>query len=158
MINACFTGHRVITTNIELLEKDMLTKLERAIINGGLLNYYCGGALGFDMLAAKTIVRLRKKHPKITLNLVLPCNFEEQTYKWTDNDKEEYYTLLDQSDSIEYISDHYYDGCMKDRNIRLIELADFCFCYYNSKKYRSGTGQTIRLAQKKQIGIWNFYK
>lgn len=157
MLNACFTGHRKITTNIENLKKDMYFKLERAIINGGLLHYYCGGAIGFDMLAEKTIIELRRKYPQISLNLILPCNPEEQTLKWSNNDKETYYEVLKQSDSIKYISNHYYNGCMRDRNIYMIELADFCFCYYDKNKHNSGTGQTVRSAENKKIGIWNFY-
>ncbi len=44
---------------------------------------------------------------------------------------------------------------MKIRNAKLIELADVCVCYYNLSQYASGTGQTVRMAQKKEIKIIN---
>ena len=56
MKTACFTGHRNITSDIQLLRVDMYDKLERAIINGGIVDYYAGGALGFDTLAAETVL------------------------------------------------------------------------------------------------------
>ena len=45
---------------------------------------------------------------------------------------------------------------MKARTARLVELAsDYCICYWNPKDFRSGTGQTVRMAQKKVIEIIN---
>lgn len=35
---------------------------------------------------------------------------------------------------------------MKQRNKRLIDLSSYCVCYY--KKYMSGTGQTVRMAER----------
>lgn len=53
-------------------------------------------------------------------------------------------------------SERYYDGCMKGRNARLVELATVCcICYWNVNDKRSGTGQTVRMAQKKGIEIIN---
>ena len=40
-----------------------------------------------------------------------------------------------------------------------MELAsDYCICYWNSKDFRSGTGQTVRMAQKKGIEIINLFE
>lgn len=48
---------------------------------------------------------------------------------------------------------------MKARNARLVELAsDYCICYWNPKNFRSGTGQTVRMAQKKGIEIINLFE
>ena len=86
---------------------------------------------------------------------MLPCCEEEQTLKWTDEQKARYHKILTAADSVEYVSKRYYDGCMKKRNERLVQLADCCLCYYDDRRKASETGQTVRMAQKKGIEIIN---
>ncbi len=152
----CFTGHRKIRTDTEALKNELDFAIETAILKGATF-FYCGGALGFDTLAADAVIRAREKHPDITLNLVLPCRNEFQTAKWNDSDKQEFYTILAMADSVEYANDEYTKDCMKQRNARLVELSDLCICYYNTNEARSGTGQTYRMALKKGIEIINLY-
>ena len=73
--------------------------------------------------------------------------------------KVEFYCILSLADKIEYTSEHYFKGCMKLRNARLVEYADICFCYLNFKRQISGTAQTVRMAQKRTypysiFGTW----
>lgn len=154
---ASFTGHRSISGNLNALKADMYNKLERAILNGGITQFNAGGAIGFDTIAAETVIELRKNYPDITLNLVLPCSPEEQTLKWTADQKRRFYDIMNNANNVEFTSPHYYDGCMKARNLRLIELADFCFCYWDKSKSWSGTAQTVGFALNKPIQVWNFY-
>ena len=155
MKTACFTGHRNLNCDIEDLKKRVYNALERAIVNAGITDFYNGGAIGWDMLTAQEVLKLREKYPHIKLHMVLPCSPENQSYKWTPEQKKAYFSVLKQANSIEQISEHYFTGCMKQRNARLIELSDCCFCYWNGN-LKSGTVQTIRMAQKKHILIVNF--
>lgn len=63
---ACFTGHRI----IPLLERHTVSKaLENAVIasiENGYRYFGAGGALGFDTMAALTVLRLRNKYPQIS--------------------------------------------------------------------------------------------
>ena len=73
--------------------------------------------------------------------------------------KAELEKLIGLADSVEYVSDRYYNGCMKDRNARLVELATVCcISYWNPNNFRSGTGQTVRMAQKKGIRVINLFE
>ena len=126
------------------------------LIENGATDFYAGGALGWDSIAAEAVLKLREMYPRIKLHLVLPCSPEEQTYKWNDIQKVEYYNILKTADAVEYTSKHYYDGCMKVRNARLVELADCCVCYYDNRS-RSGTGQTVRMAEKAGRTVINMY-
>ena len=68
----CFSGHRVLHDPKTEIEK----KLEAAVrecISKGAERFLTGGALGFDTLAAKTIIHLRTEYPHIKLILALPC-------------------------------------------------------------------------------------
>ena len=147
----CFTGHRKITDTDELREK--LENVLIILIENGTTDFYAGGAVGFDLLCEQTVLKLREKCPYIKLHLILPCNETEQTYGWTSDNKAEYHRILLASDSIEYVSEHNTKNCMKKRNARLVELSDCCVCYY--KISRSGTGQTVRMAEAKGMRIIN---
>ena len=158
MKSACFTGHRSLRGNLEELSERLYRFIENGIHEFGLTDFYAGGAIGWDTLAAQTVLRVKEKYPQIKLHLILPCCNEEQTAKWTEEQKAEFYRILSLADEVEYISDRYYNGCMKDRNARLVELATkCCISYWNPKDFRSGTGQTVRMAKKKGLTIMNFY-
>lgn len=156
--SACFTGHRSLTGDTTNLETRLYDILERAINKESVTDFYAGGAVGWDELTARTVLKLREIYPQIKLHLVLPCSNEEQTAKWTKEQKTEFYCILGLADSVEYTSEHYYNGCMKVRNARLVELADFCFCFWDTNRQKSGTAQTVRMAQRKKIMIINFFK
>lgn len=154
----CFTGHRTIAEDKEKLSARLYALLERLVTEQKIMDFYTGGAVGWDALAALTVLKLRESYPEVKLHLVLPCPFEEQSAKWNEAQKAEYQHILGLADSVEQVSDRYYIGCMKARNARLVELAsDYCICYWNPKDFRSGTGQTVRMAQKKGIEVINLF-
>ena len=124
-----------------------------------MTDFYAGGAKGWDMIFSGIVLNLSENHvPLIKLHLVLPCPPEEQTAKWNTYDKKEYQRILKAADSVEIVSKHYDKNCMKKRNERLVELGDVCVCYYDENKKRSGTGQTVRLAEKHGKEIINILK
>ncbi len=139
------------------MKKALIKQLVK-LIDEGATDFYAGGAVGWDMLCESAVIELREKYSYIKLHLVLPCPAEEQTAKWSESDKREYMKLLSAADMVEVCSEHYYDGCMKVRNQRLVDLSNVCVCYYNESNKRSGTGQTVRMAERKHICIINFLK
>ena len=157
--SVCFTGHRTIAEDKETLSARLYALLERFVTEQKVTDFYTGGAVGWDALAALTVLKLRENYTEVKLHLVLPCPFEEQSTKWNEAQKTEYLHIFGLADSAEQVSDRYYNGCMKARNARLVELAsDYCICYWNPKHYRSGTGQTVRMAQKKGIEVINLFE
>ena len=151
METCCFTGHRIIKVTPELVQR-----LHDTIVNmieSGVTDFYDGGAIGFDMLCAETVIELKAEYSDIKLHLLLPCPPEEQVKGWNKSQVERYNKILQAADSVTVISEHYTRDCMKQRNGRLVELADCCICYCANP--RSGTGQTIRLAKKQGILVIN---
>ena len=156
--SACFTGHRTIKADISTFSALLSSVIEMLIADKGVTDFYAGGAYGFDAVSAFSVLHLKENYPEVKLHLILPCSKEEQSRKWTAEQKAELEKLLGLADSVEYVSDRYYNGCMKDRNARLVELATkCCISYWNPKDFRSGTGQTVRMAKKKGLTIMNFY-
>ena len=157
--SACFPGHRTIKAEISSFSALLSSVIEMLIADKGVTDFYAGGAYGFDAVSAFSVLHLKENYPKVKLHLILPCSKEEQSRKWTAEQKAELEKLLGLADSVEYVSDRYYNGCMKTRNARLVELAsDYCICYWNPKNFRSGTGQTVRMAQKKGIRVINLFE
>ena len=150
MKKICFTGHR----NIKITPgiKFKLSEVIENFIKKGVEDFYAGGAIGWDMLCETTVLKLKKNYPQIKLYLILPCPPEQQTKGWSDSNKIIYNNILSSADS-EICSLSYYNGCMAKRNQRLVDLSDICICY--CKNFRSGSGQTIRMAEKKGLEIIN---
>ena len=74
----CFTGHRIIASaQLPALQTELRGLLITAIATG-FLDFYAGGALGWDTLCAEQVLELRNTYPGIALHLVLPCAPETQ--------------------------------------------------------------------------------
>jgi uncharacterized phage-like protein YoqJ len=150
--SVCFTGHRYINRDLDVAE------LERAVtelINSGCDTFICGGALGFDTVAARLIIRLRERYPHIKLCLYLPCN--NQDARWSSGDREEYREILEAADYVDMPPAPYYDGCMRERNYRMVDDSSVCICYL-SADMKSGTAQTVRYANKMGLTVINVAK
>lgn len=154
MKSICFTGHRKISHTEELKVKLRRTLI--AFIENGCTDFYAGGAIGWDMLCEETVLALREEYPQIKLHLVLPCLPAEQTAKWSDPQKARFRSILTSADDVQYTAEHYSTGCMKRRNERLVELSECCICYCTD--FKSGTGQTVRIAERSGINIYNLAK
>ena len=70
-----------------------------------------------------------------------------QADKWSNSAQDRYHSILEKADSVEYMSREYYNGCMIDRNHRLVESAGVLLAVYNGER-RGGTAATVRYAQK----------
>lgn len=144
----CFSGHREIIDNeyeIKLLLKQTLIEL----INNGIIYFGAGGARGFDMLAAQTVLELKLTYPHIKLILVLPCS--NQTVGWNHDDIRKYERIKKDADKIKILSENYYNGCMLARNRHLVNYSSICICY--RRKPYGGTAYTVRYAVKRGLRI-----
>ncbi len=147
----CFTGHR----QIPVEDKDIITqRLERIItdlISRGYCNFYAGGALGFDTVAAQTVLQLKEKYPEIKLLLALPCI--SQTSGWPVQDVTEYERIKSLADEVVYTSERYFSGCMHKRNRYLADNSSICICYLTRNS--GGTAYTVKYADSKGLRIIN---
>ena len=155
MKSCFFTGHRNIKITDELSAK--LTNELIKLIESGVSCFYAGGAVGWDMLCEKKVIELKKLYPHIKLHLLLPCPHKQQTEKWDKKQISEFYKLLKAADSSEILSNEYTEDCMKKRNLKLAESSEVALCYCNKNRRRSGTSQTVIMAEKRGVKIINLY-
>ena len=153
MINqtCCFTGHRKIPSDQLESVTQRLRDAVIASIKDGYLYFGAGGALGFDTLAAKTVLELRTIYPEIKLILVLPCL--DQAEKWNEEDKNEYERIKSLADKVVYTSGNYFNGCMQRRNRHLIDNSSLCICYLTERI--GGTAYTVNYARDKGCMVVN---
>ena len=149
----CFTGHRVLPAdqveNIYELFPSILEKL----YSQGVREFRAGGALGFDTLAAREVIKYRISHPDVSLVLALPCVNQDE--RWSARQRDAYSYVLSSANEVVYISEEFTDTCMKDRNRYLVEEADVLIAY--ASRSASGAGQTVRMAKKRGVQVYNLY-
>ena len=152
-ITCAFTGHRPKSfpwgydENAPgcLLLKELLTTQISALAERGVTDWLSGMAQGVDLWCAQIVLDLRKKNPALKLHAILPC--EGQESKWTASAQALYRSILEQADEVVYVSREYGANCMLERNRYMVDRASILLAVYNGA-YRSGTGMTVRYAQK----------
>ena len=147
----CFTGHRSLSDEEKLEVGVRLRKIIADQIKDGVVFYGAGGALGFDTLAALTVLDMKKEYPQLRLILVLPC--ENQTRGWRSEDIAVYEDIKRRSDKVVYVSREYTSDCMHRRNRHLVDHSGTCICYLTRRS--GGTAYTVDYARRKGLCIIN---
>lgn len=147
----CFTGHRSLSHEGKLKVAVRLREIIAEQIKAGVVFYGAGGALGFDTLAAQTVLEMKKEYPQLRLILVLPC--EDQTRGWRSEDIAVYEDIKRRSDKVVYVSREYTPDCMHRRNRHLVDHSGTCICYLN--RSTGGTAYTVDYARKKGLHVIN---
>lgn len=148
---ACFTGHREIPTADYDAVIEALERTVRELVSSGMVYFGVGGARGFDMLAASTVLSLRRTFPQIRLIIVEPCAEHEK--KWPAADRILYEDIRRRADKVVTLQASYTDDCMLRRNRHLVDHSSVCVCYLTH--YGTGTGYTVQYAEKRGVTVRN---
>lgn len=152
--NTCaFTGHRPKsfpwkydeTAPDCALLKEVLAMQITMLADRGVTDFFSGMAQGVDLWSSQIVLDLQTKNPALKLHCVLPCKGQEN--KWTASAQESYHSILVQSNEVIYVGREYNRDCMLERNRWLVDHSSILLAVYNGT-YRSGTGMTVRYAQK----------
>ncbi len=155
-MTVCFTGHRELGTTEEKLRlRDVTEEQLEELISAGATVFRAGGALGFDTLAALSVLEKKKAHPHIRLELLLPC--QNQSARWSPQQIEVYHDILARADAHTYVSEHYFRGVMHKRNRALVDGADVCVAFLRHGE-SGGTAYTVNYAQQKHVPVINLFE
>ncbi len=149
----CFTGHRVLPSEGSPEYDALLASLEAAVSDArkeGCERFLIGGAKGFDLLAGEWILALKKTDPSVCLAVYVPHH--GQAIAYSPSDQRRYRELLDRADEVLYLSGSYYPGCMRVRNQRMVDDAEYCIAYV--RKRSSGSAQTMQMAEAKGLTVF----
>ena len=148
---ACFTGHRDIPPeDYEKISSALMQVIDR-LYREKVTTYFCGGALGFDTVAAVTLLNGRRCYPELRLILALPC--PEQSEKWSEASRALYRRILASADEVRTLSPFYTRGCMLERNRYMVENSAVCVAYL--RRRQGGSAFTVDYARKKGLRIFN---
>lgn len=150
----CFTGHRKLPpAHIDAIKAE-LDRVVDILIRGRTTIFRTGGAMGFDTLAALTILDRKMENPELRLELCLPCR--NQTEKWDEESKAVYEYIRQNADEVHYVSEEYTSSCMLARNRFMVDGSTYCVAYCeNPDARRGGTAYTVRYAKKTKTKLIN---
>lgn len=141
-----FTGHRDLGEAFTAeTEKTLQAEIKRLLLSG-VTDFYCGMAIGFDMLAAEKVLALKKEFPSAKLIACLPCENQEKYF--SNADKKRYAHILKKADERVLLSSVYYRGCMLARDRYMADRADCMITY--CKKQTGGTAYTVKYFKNKK--------
>lgn len=161
-ISVCFTGHRsqklpwkFNENNLRcIVAKVKLKKLIIEALHNGYKRFFCGMALGFDLMCAEILLNIKEKHPNkysdIELIAAIPC--KNQDCKWHTKDKIRYRKLLNRMDKVR-CKYEYYNGaeCMLERNRYMVNNSSLMIALFDGQA--GGTKSTIEYARKNGLEI-----
>ena len=151
-MTCCFTGHRDLPKPDQDEYAALLSALEAAVgdaVREGCRHFAVGGAKGFDLLAGEWIAALKKTDPSVTLSVYVPHRGQENAY--SPADRQRYRALLQNADEVLILSETYHPGCMRERNARMVHDSEFCIAYV--RRSRSGSAQTLKMAEAKGLTV-----
>lgn len=102
----------------------------------GFRYFMSGMAIGFDLLAAEVVLKLKPLYSGLELIPVIP--FPEQPKYYNDEDKQRYENILRQCEESVVVNVEYYWGSYHRRNDFLIDNSSCVIAYFDGIK-RGGT-------------------
>ena len=147
-----FTGHRIIPL---VRQKEFRERLEEAVAlacKSDMTRFYCGMALGFDMMAAEVVLSLKDKFPDIQLIAIVP--FLGQSSRWGSFEQERYCQILAGANKVVVLSENYFRGCLLRRNDYMLSHSCGVIAYYDGK-LKGGTYYTVRKAGRMEMDVVN---
>ena len=157
----CFTGYRPDKFDFNLYDDtkeyiEFENKLYGAVFslaNQGVTRFYCGMAMGFDIMAAEAVLTLKEAKTDTIIDLICVKPFEEQDKNFPPIWKQKYKDILEKADEVVIMGKGYYKGCFHKRNCYMVDNSDVVLTYYDGKS--GGTKSTLAYANKKGKRIVN---
>ena len=150
--SVCFTGHRPQSLGKVKLD-DLRLELSLLIqdaIEDGYDTFYCGMAMGTDIIAGELTAELREHYPWIRLYAVVP--FVQQTQSWPGEWVTRDRHLMQRADETVILYPGYCKGGFLERDRYMVDRSGLLIGVYNDSP-RGGTAYTVRYARKKGLEV-----
>ncbi len=151
----CFTGHRPEKLPWGSNERDqrclrlkerLRAELDRAY-DEGYRHFICGMARGADLYFCEAALELRERREGVTVEAALPC--ETQAARWPEQDRNRYFSLVEQCDVESLIQTAYDRGCMQRRDRYMVDRSSLLLAVYNG--LLGGTMYTLAYAMRQDV-------
>lgn len=145
MTSCALTGHRELPENFDI--NPVYDALEE-LIRQGCHTFYCGMAMGFDLLALECLIDLKQKYT-FTIEACIP--FVGQENRFSALDKVRYHEYLQWCDKKTVLFPSYQTRCYLARDRYMVDRADVVLAYCT--KNSGGTAYTVGYAREKGIKV-----
>ena len=145
-----FTGHRHIEDADRGRLRQRLSETVESLALDGIEVFYCGGAVGFDAIAAEVVLEKRERLG-IKLCIVVPHEGQEDGY--TPDQRRQYERILAAADERVTVSTKSDRNAYHIRNRYMVDRAEVCVAYLAFE--HGGTAYTVKYAEKKSIPVIN---
>jgi len=151
---AAFTGHRPQSLpwgfNEEApdciaFKKRLQMEVEQAI-QDGYSHFLFGGSIGVDLIAARIVLDLKQKYPKIILECIIP--YINQAVLWPTEQQDIYHNILAECDKKIILNEKYSRDVYKLWISYMVDRAGLIIAAYCDEQ--SGSGQTVRYALERE--------
>lgn len=127
--------------------KERLAAAVEDAYDRGMRHFLCGMARGADFYFCDAVLELRERRSGVTLEAVIPC--EEQTARWSERERERWFSLVERCDGETMLQHHYDKGCMLRRNRYLVDHSSMLIAVYDGML--GGTMYTLSYAMKRGL-------
>lgn len=152
--SVAFTGHRLIPYGKLPILKATLRNTIIELYAKGYNNYYCGIAMGFDLLSAEVILSLKTEYKELRLIAVVPYRNQDERFSFTD--KRRYRSILNRADETIILRENYCQGCLLRRNDYMLAHSNQVIAYFDGEN-KGGTFYTCRNAQAEGMPVINLF-
>lgn len=149
-----FTGHRFIPYSKQPMLKVALKNIILELYARGYNNYYCGMAVGFDLLSAEVVLSLKTEYKELRLIAVVPYRSQDERFSFID--KRRYHSILNRADETIILREDYSQGCLLRRNDYMLAHSNQVIAYFDGEN-KGGTFYTCRNAQAEGMPIINLF-
>ena len=127
--------------------KERLAAAVEDAYDRGMRHFLCGMARGADFYFCDAVLELRERRSGVTLEAVIPC--EEQAARWSERERERWFSLVERCDGETMLQHHYDKGCMLRRNRYLVDHSSMLIAVYDGML--GGTMYTLSYAMKQGL-------
>ncbi len=161
VLSCAFTGHRPNSFSFGYDESsgdflELRNRIRNTIVqvcNAGCRTFYCGMAEGADLWCGELVLEMQNQFdPPLEICAVVP--FLSQPKTMTEKNQLRYRKIMDAASKRFLVSREYSKFCFQKRNRFMVDSADGIIAVYDRNQSRSGTGQTMRYAMKKEKKIF----
>lgn len=146
--SVCFSGHRPeqlpVGTAMQMLRRRLLDEIDSAVRDGAD-TFYTGMAQGVDILAAESVLSCRQRR-RLPIRLIAVRPYAGHGKELRRAALYRYNSILEGADEVVVLRDAYARSCYTERNAYMIAHSRRLIAVVGNMQ--SGTGQTIRMAEK----------
>ena len=153
-VSVCFSGHRSVPfAKRRELKQCLKSEIAKAYADG-YRYFYCGMAMGFDLLAAEAALSLQCELKDLQVIAVVP--FRGQSDRWSKEAHAKYGAILRIVDDVVVLSERYFNGCLLKRNDYMVNHSSRLIAYHDGTD-KGGTFYTVKKAGQNGLEVVNLY-